>query len=147
MAIPMVAVGSVIDAAQRGLVAPQVAAKRVAALAAIVLLCSPAAYAANFATCILDKMPGTQNDVAAHATMQVCLSKNPGGIQAVAQGSGRGVFGFDSGAECTAKKAGDTRSQRAAVLIGIACRKLYDESEIERFLNEAPKNQTPNKAK
>ena len=104
-------------------------------LAALAMLCSPAAFAANFATCILDKMPGTQNDIAAHGTMQVCLSKNPGGIEAVAQGSGRGVFGFDSGAECTAKKAGDTRSQRAAVLIGIACRKLYDESEIERFLD------------
>lgn len=125
----MVAAGSVVDAARRGLVAPQVAAKRVAAVAALVLLCSPEAFAANFATCLLDKMPGTQNDIAAHATMQVCLSKNPGGIEAVAQGSGRGVFGFDSGAECTAKKAGDTRSQRAAVLIGIACRKLYDEAD------------------
>ena len=98
-------------------------------LFAVMLLIAAPAWAGNFATCILDKMPGTQNDVAAHATMQVCLSKNPGGIQAVAQGSGRGVFGFDSGAECTAKKAGDTRSQRAAVLIGIACRKLYDEAD------------------
>ena len=122
----MVAAGSVVDAVRRGLVAPQVAAKRVAALAAILLLCSPAAYAANFATCILDKMPGTQNDIAASAVYQVCQGKHPGLFGSIAQGSGRGIFGFDSGAECTAKKAGDTRSQRAAVLIGVACRKLYD---------------------
>ena len=116
----------------RGYIAPMPARHQ---LFAVMLLIAAPAWAGNFATCILDKMPGTQNDIAAHATMQVCLSKNPGGIEAVAQGSGRGVFGFDSGAECTAKKAGDTRSQRAAVLIGIACRKLYDESEIERFLD------------
>lgn len=85
------------------------------------------AFAANYATCLLDKLPGTQNDVAAGATMQVCTGKYPGGIQAVAQGSGRGMFSFESGAECTAKKAGDTRSHRAASLIGMACRRLYDE--------------------
>lgn len=97
------------------------------ALAALALLCSSCAYAANFATCILDKMPGTQNDVAASAVYQVCQGKHPGLFGSVVQGSGRGIFGFDSGAECTAKKAGDTRSQRGAVLIGVACRKLYDE--------------------
>jgi hypothetical protein len=37
------------------------------------------------------------------------------------------MFGFKSGPECTAKKAGDTRSNQAAYLIGAACRKLYDE--------------------
>ena len=55
------------------------------------------------------------------------MSENPGGIEAVAQGSGRGWFGFKSGAECTAKKAAQTRSNRAAVLVGVSCRKLYDE--------------------
>lgn len=95
-------------------------------IAAIALFCSPAAFAANFANCILGKMPGTQNDVAANAVYQVCQGKHPGLFGSVVQGSGRGIFGFDSGAECTAKKAGDTRSQRAAVLIGVACRKLYD---------------------
>lgn len=84
------------------------------------------AQAANFATCLLDKLPGTQNDVAAQAVYQVCKSKH-GGLQAVAQGSGRGLFGYDSGAECTAKKAADTRSNQAAHMIGAACRKLYDE--------------------
>lgn len=86
------------------------------------------ASAANFATCILDKLPGTQNDVAAQAIYQVCKSKH-GGLQAVAQGSGRGLFGYASGAECTAKKAGETRSNQAAHMIGVACRKLYDEAD------------------
>lgn len=91
------------------------------------LLAAGQVHAANFATCILDKMPGTQNDVAAQAIYQVCNSKHTGGLQAVAQGSGRGLFSHDSGAECTAKMAGDTRSNRAAFMIGAACRKLYDE--------------------
>lgn len=96
-------------------------------LAILALIASAPAWAANYATCLLDKLPGTQNDVAANATMQVCTGKYPGGIQAVAQGSGRGMFSFESGAACTAKKAGDTRSHRAASLIGMACRRLYDE--------------------
>ena len=89
-------------------------------------LAAAQAHSANYATCLLDKLPGTQNDVAAQANMQVCLGKHPGGIEAVPQGEGLGLFGFNSGAECTAKKAGDTRSNRAAILIGVACRKLYD---------------------
>ena len=94
---------------------------------ALLLLFAAPAFAANYATCILDKMPGSQNDVAASAVARVCSSEFPGGNQAVAQGSGRGMFGFKSGAECTAKKAGDTRSNRAAAMIGAACNRLYDE--------------------
>lgn len=94
---------------------------------ALLALVAAQAHAANYATCLLDKLPGTQNDVAAHANMQVCASKYPVGFPSVPQGSGRGLFGFNSGAECTAKNAGDTRSIRAAELIGVACRKLYDE--------------------
>lgn len=96
-------------------------------IATLTLSAAPT-WAANFATCILDKMPGTQNDVAANAISQVCNAKH-GGLQTVAQGSGRGLFGYDSGAECTAKLAGDTRSNRAAYMIGVACRKLYDEAD------------------
>lgn len=85
------------------------------------------AFAANYATCILDKMPGVANDVAARAVYQVCKKEHPGSLNAVVQGSGRGFFGYSSGAECTAKKASDTHSQQAAYMIGAACRKLYDE--------------------
>lgn len=95
-------------------------------LAACLCVAAPA-LAANMATCLLDKLPGTQNDVAAQAVFQVCSADHPGGIQAVPQGDGRGMRGFKSGPECTAKKAGDTRSTRAAELIGVACMRLYGE--------------------
>ncbi len=99
---------------------------------ALLLFCAPAAWAGDYATCILDKAPGVANEAAAAAVHQVCLEENPGGLQAVAQGSGRGFFGFKSGAECTAKKASDTRSARAGLLISGACRRLYD-SSTDRF--------------
>lgn len=105
---------------------------------ALILIAASPAWAANYATCILDKAPGVANDTAANAVHQLCMSEHPGGIQAVPHGSGRGFFGFSSGAECTAKKASETRSNQAANMVGMACRKLYDESEIERFLNSTP---------
>lgn len=88
------------------------------------------ALAGNFATCLLDKLPAVQNDVAANAAYQACNSAYPGGFPSVPQGVGRGWFSPTS-AECTLKKAGDTRSNRAAVLIGMACRRLYDEPPID----------------
>ncbi len=111
--------------------------KYIAALLVASLCCS-ATLAANMATCLLDKLPGTQNDVAAQAVFQVCSAEHPGGIQAVPQGDGRGMLGFKSGPECTVKRASDTRSTRAAELIGVACRRLYDQSEIDRFLDGRP---------
>ncbi|WP_250439814.1 hypothetical protein [Delftia tsuruhatensis] len=111
---------------------------RVLFLAAGLCVAGPAS-AANMATCLLDKLPGTQNDVAAQAVFQVCSAEHPGGIQAVPQGDGRGMLGFKSGPECTAKKAGDTRSTRAAELIGVACRRLYDGPDWERGELSPPK--------
>ncbi len=96
------------------------------ALACLLMISAPA-WAANYAECVLGKAPGAANDVAAQAIHQLCLAENPGGLQAVKQGSGRGFFGFKSGAECTAKKASDTRSHQAAAMVGVACRRLYDE--------------------
>lgn len=107
-------------------------------LALILSVVASPVFAANYATCILDKMPGVANDVAANAVRQVCRAEHPTGMDGVVQGSGRGFFGFKSGAECVVKKAGETRSQSAAATIGAACRKLYEESEITRFLNDAP---------
>ncbi len=101
-------------------------------------LIAPAAWAGNFAVCILDRAPGVANNTAAQAVYQLCLQQHPGGFEGVAQGSGRGVLGFKSGAECTAKKAADTRSEEAARYVGIACRRLYDQSEISRFLDGKP---------
>lgn len=90
------------------------------------LLLAAPALATNMATCLLDRLPGVANDVAAQAVFQVCSAEHPGGIQAVPQGDGRGMLGFKSGPECTVKRASDTRSTRAAELIGMACRRLYD---------------------
>ena len=83
--------------------------------------------AGNYATCLLDKLPGLQNDQAAAAAIQVCRSKHPGGMEQIAQGEKRGAFGYESGAECALKKAGETRSSTAAYQIRLACDRLYDE--------------------
>lgn len=84
------------------------------------------AMAGNFATCILDKAPGIQNDSAAHAARILCAERYPYGIDDVPQGSGRWLFSFKSGAECIVKKGSDTRSSVAGKLIAFACRRLYD---------------------
>lgn len=84
------------------------------------------ASAANYATCLLDELPGIQNDSAAAAAVQHCASKYPGRWQTVSQGEGRGLFGYESGAECAVRKAGDTRSLEAAGIIRNACNHLYD---------------------
>lgn len=86
----------------------------------------PIIASANYAECLLEKLPGTANDVAANAIWETCQAKHPGGLQVIEQGSGRGWFSFKSGAECTAKTAGDTRSRMAALGISSACNKLYD---------------------
>ncbi len=95
-------------------------------LFALLLLASAPALAGNYATCIIDKMPGVANDVAVGSVLKLCRGEHPGGLDAVTPGSGRGLFGYGSGDECTLKKAKDTRSQRAALIIGNACRRLYD---------------------
>ncbi|MBO9679563.1 MAG: hypothetical protein J7556_15075 [Acidovorax sp.] len=92
------------------------------------MLASAPAWAANYASCVLDKLPGVANDVAAQAVHQVCLSEHPGGLEGVQQGAGRGFLAPKSGADCTAKRAADTRSNQAAYLIGVACRRLYDDA-------------------
>lgn len=91
------------------------------------VVCAPAiASAGNFAECLLEKLPGVQNDPAAAAAYQVCAAKWPGLLNGVDQGSGRGFFSFDSGAECALKNSSDTRSSRAAMMIRAACNRLYD---------------------
>ncbi len=73
---------------------------------------------------MLDKLPGTMTDQAASAIRSVCSDKYPGEI---AEGSGRGWFGYKSGSECLAAKGKDTRSVKAVQLMSWACRRLYDE--------------------
>lgn len=92
----------------------------------IAFLSPSLAVAGNFATCVLDRMPGVQNDAAVYAVMQVCHQEYPGSYQDIPQGVGRGWFGYDSGAECAAKKAASTPNRNAGGAISLACRCLYD---------------------
>lgn len=105
------------------------------------LVLSPAVAAGNFAICILDSMPGLQNDSAAYAATQVCAARYPGGLNSVPQGEGRGWFGYDSGAECAAKKAANTPSRVAGQRIFGACKRLYDEPPWTLFDDLIPPKQ------
>lgn len=107
-----------------------------------------ASHAGSYPECLLENLPGVQNDAAANAAHQVCMSKFQGGMAEVAQGAGGASGDFSSGAECTLRMAANTPSQRAGHLIGAACRKLYDEPSpaqgkpmtIDEFLDSAPRN-------
>lgn len=90
-------------------------------------LASSLVIGSDFATCILDDMPGVQNDVAAAAIFKVCRDKYPLGLDGVEQGSGRGWFGYDTGAKCAAKLAAKTPSRSGGQFIYAACNKLYNE--------------------
>lgn len=93
-----------------------------------ILLALPAtAFAGNFAECILDKMPGVQNDSAAAAAFQVCNARYPERYRGVTQGEGRGLWGYDSGAECALAKSKDTLSGNGAGMIRMACNALYNQ--------------------
>lgn len=96
----------------------------------VALLClasAPALAAGNYAECILDKMPGVQNDAVALAISRTCLAEHPGGINAVEQGSGRSEwFGYNSGNECVIKKGEKVASRVGGNLLTGACNKLYD---------------------
>lgn len=92
---------------------------------ALALLASPA-LAGNFTTCLLDKLPGVQNPLAAQAAVQVCASDYPVGLDSVPLGSGRGLFAdYDSSDQCILEKSSGIQQVRATGLIRMACEKLY----------------------
>lgn len=93
---------------------------------AVLLLASCSAVAGNFAECILDDMPGASNGVATGAVFRSCSQSFPGQYHGVVKGSGKGLFGFKNGNECTIKKAKATTFQPAASAISVACGCLYD---------------------
>lgn len=107
------------------------------------LACPSLAIADNFAECLLDKLPGVQNNNSAGAAYQVCSARYPERYSGVEQGSGRGFFGYESGAECALKKARDTRSMDAAGMIRVACNRLYNEPRAEASEREACESSTP----
>lgn len=96
-------------------------------LVAALLTCPALAQAGNYATCLLDKLPGVQNQAATSAAVQMCLSDYPSAWNTVPQGDGRGLFAsYRSGSECTLDKSKDTRFAPAAQLISSACHRLYN---------------------
>lgn len=98
---------------------------------ALTLILNSTAYAGDFATCILDKMPGTSNGAAQAAIHRSCIAEYPGGYTVIKQGNGRGIFGFKDQNACVIKKAKDTPWQYAAGAISIACFCLYKESVFD----------------
>ena len=102
-------------------------------LIAVLLIAPSSCFAGNYATCLLDKMPGIENDAIAMATNKVCLDKYPGGFNNVQQGSGRGYFSYDSGAECAAKIGSKTRSLTAGRMIFASCNVLYEKPKTGLF--------------
>lgn len=96
-------------------------------LAIIALLACPTLVMAdNFAECLLEKLPGVQNDATAYAAAQLCASKYPERYNSIEQGAGRDFFSYESGAECTLDKGADTLSSSAAGQIRVACNRLYN---------------------
>lgn len=110
------------------------------ALLSISFVAMPA-MAGNFATCLLDKMPGSVNGATHAAIMRTCLGEFPGGFTGVVRGSGRGIFGFKDENACVIKKAKDTTFQSSAGAISAACHCLYKQPVFdgEMCAYEAPK--------
>lgn len=94
--------------------------------AVVLLTLAHQAQAGNFATCILDKMPGSVSQAMNAAAWQSCTQDYPDRFLGVVQGSGRGLFGFADGSACTLKKAAGTTFPPSAGAIARACRCLYD---------------------
>lgn len=89
------------------------------------------ASAADYAQCILDKMPGTKNGVVHQAILRECLAAHPGGFLVARKGSGRGFFGFDGRDACVKRKAVDTAFPGSAVAISAACHCAYEKPQFE----------------
>lgn len=78
----------------------------------------------NFSECVLSRMPGAANDIVAQEIVVQCTKEFPGNMPIKKQ---TGIFAaFDSGGECTLKKAKDTPSAWAANLIRAYCYGLYE---------------------
>ncbi|MBK0115638.1 hypothetical protein [Delftia sp. S66] len=97
------------------------------AAAALAALGTPA-LATDYATCLLDKLPGVKNAPAHAAALSLCAQQHPDKFFEVRRGSGRGLLGPKSPEQCTLDKARDTSWQPAAGMIMRACGCLYSPS-------------------
>lgn len=102
-------------------------------LCVLVPLWASSSHAANFADCILEKMPGSMNQATTTAVHVTCTKKHPEQFFQIKKGSGRGLFGlvgFADPESCTIKKSRETSHVIAAYRIAAACRCLYGEPEF-----------------
>jgi hypothetical protein len=78
----------------------------------------------NHPECVLSRMPGAANDTIAYQIAAQCFREFPSNTPVKTK---TGMFSaFNSGAECTLKKAKDTPSSLAARIIQAACFALYE---------------------
>lgn len=87
------------------------------------------AIAGNFATCLLDNLPGTQNGAVHAAAISMCEQKHHGKFYEIEQGSGRGLLGYSSGTACTIDKGKNTTWSGSAYMIRQACECLYTKAD------------------
>ena len=97
-------------------------------LALIVMLVSHVMEPDTYPGCLIDKLSSAQNDAVARQAAGLCLKEFPLGYNRNWPQK-EGWLHYNSGAECTIKKAKDTVSPVAADAIQVACYKLY---EIDR---------------
>ncbi|TGA85999.1 hypothetical protein [Pseudomonas aeruginosa] len=109
----------------------------------LLTIISTSSIAGDYATCILDKMPEVQNDQTARVVISLCAGQYPNALLEVEQGSGRGLFGYNSGRDCMMAIGKETPSNLAGRMIFIACSKLYDEEKKpwEEYRNLQKDNQ------
>lgn len=97
----------------------------------LLIICSflsPYVYAGifgecNYHECILDKMPGVENDIAARQISKVCSSKCTDNSE-----KNKTRFGFSgkmTASKCAVKYSRKTRSEIGARIITRACYSLY----------------------
>lgn len=79
----------------------------------------------NAATCVISKMQGLKNDVAAQAEMQSCFRSYPGGLRDIPIGIARATGKYKSADECTASNTRRLESEAAARNVRAACYRLY----------------------
>ena len=77
----------------------------------------------SYAKCLLDRLPGVANDVAAQQIANACMHEFPDALNTVERGST--LFGYATAAECVIKKSRDTASRQAAQMISFACYHRY----------------------
>lgn len=96
---------------------------------AVILLtgCSPQPSEENWGECILNKMPGAQNNFAAGAIIKSCTEQfGSPNWQVMKPGN---PDQYSSGDQCVINKAKATSSELGARVIAATCHKLFDKPD------------------